>query len=212
MLKELLNKEDDGDNFNKDSQYNTIVTNKKFNSKTKNFQMNTLESINKMRPKSSYNSSSSHKNLYTSISKEKNNDSFSTQYNRMSNKRKNSTKTFNSYSLKKNGNYKKKYYPHTDIRNNIDRLLYTLFEKKMLLLKDINNLRRYKDSLIKLNEENNEFKKQINSIENDIAKYRNIIQTSQKNYIDLSFEFSNLKSNYERIKHIINNYEKKKKK
>ena len=28
----------------------------------------------------------------------------------------------------------------------------------MLLLKDINNLRRYKDSLIKLNEENNEFK------------------------------------------------------
>ena len=82
----------------------------------------------------------------------------------------------------------------------------------MLLLKDINNLRRYKDSLIKLNEENNEFKKQINSIENDIAKYRNIIQTSQKNYIDLSFEYSNLKSNYERIKHIINNYEKKKKK
>ena len=211
MLKELLNKEDDGDNFNKDSQYNTIVTNKKFNSKTKNIQLNTWESINKLRPKSSYNSSS-HKNLYTSISKEKNNDSFSTQYNRMSNKRKNSTKTFNSYSLKKNGNYKKKYYPHTDIRNNIDRLLYTLFEKKMLLLKDINNLRRYKDSLIKLNEENNEFKKQINSIENDIAKYRNIIQTSQKNYIDLSFEFSNLKSNYERIKHIINNYEKKKKK
>jgi hypothetical protein len=211
MLKELLNKEDDGDNFNKDSQYNTIVTNKKFNSKTKNIQLNTWESINKLRPKSSYNSSS-HKNLYTSISKEKNNDSFSTQYNRMSNKRKNSTKTFNSYSLKKNGNYKKKYYPHTDIRNNIDRLLYTLFEKKMLLLKDINNLRRYKDSLIKLNEENNEFKKQINSIENDIAKYRNIIQTSQKNYIDLSFEYSNLKSNYERIKHIINNYEKKKKK
>ena len=156
MLKELLNKEDDGDNFNKDSQYNTIVTNKKFNSKTKNIQLNTWESINKLRPKSSYNSSS-HKNLYTSISKEKNNDSFSTQYNRMSNKRKNSTKTFNSYSLKKNGNYKKKYYPHTDIRNNIDRLLYTLFEKKMLLLKDINNLRRYKDSLIKLNEENNEF-------------------------------------------------------
>lgn len=211
MLKELLNKEDDGDNFNKDSQYNTITTNKKFNSKTKNIQLNTWESINKLRPKSSYNSSS-HKNLYTSISKEKNNDSFSTQYNRMSNKRKNSTKTFNSYSLKKNGNYKKKYYPHTDIRNNIDRLLYTLFEKKMLLLKDINNLRRYKDSLIKLNEENNEFKKQINSIENDIAKYRNIIQTSQKNYIDLSFEYSNLKSNYERIKHIINNYEKKKKK
>lgn len=211
MLKELLNKEDDGDNFNKDSQYNTIVTNKKFNSKTKNIQLNTWESINKLRPKSSYNSSS-HKNLYTSISKEKNNDSFSTQYNRMSNERKNSTKTFNSYSLKKNGNYKKKYYPHTDIRNNIDRLLYTLFEKKMLLLKDINNLRRYKDSLIKLNEENNEFKKQINSIENDIAKYRNIIQTSQKNYIDLSFEYSNLKSNYERIKHIINNYEKKKKK
>ena len=211
MLKELLNKEDDGDNFNKDSQYNTITTNKKFNSKTKNIQLNTWESINKLRPKSSYNSSS-HKNLYTSISKEKNNDSFSTQYNRMSNKRKNSTKTFNSYSLKKNGNYKKKYYPHTDIRNNIDRLLCTLFEKKMLLLKDINNLRRYKDSLIKLNEENNEFKKQINSIENDIAKYRNIIQTSQKNYIDLSFEYSNLKSNYERIKHIINNYEKKKKK
>ena len=211
MLKELLNKEDDGDNFNKDSQYNTIVTNKKFNSKIKNIQLNTWESINKLRPKSSYNSSS-HKNLYTSISKEKNNDSFSTQYNRMSNKRKNSTKTFNSYSLKKNGNYKKKYYPHTDIRNNIDRLLYTLFEKKMLLLKDINNLRKYKDSLIKLNEENNEFKKQINSIENDIAKYRNIIQTSQKNYIDLSFEYSNLKSNYERIKHIINNYEKKKKK
>ena len=211
MLKELLNKEDDGDNFNKDSQYNIIVTNKKFNSKTKNIQLNTWESINKLRPKSSYNSSS-HKNLYTSISKEKNNDSFSTQYNRMSNKRKNSTKTFNSYSLKKNGNYKKKYYPHTDIRNNIDRLLCTLFEKKMLLLKDINNLRRYKDSLIKLNEENNEFKKQINSIENDIAKYRNIIQTSQKNYIDLSFEYSNLKSNYERIKHIINNYEKKKKK
>ena len=193
------------------SQNDIIRTNKKFNSKTKNIQLNTWESINKLRPKSSYNSSS-HKNLYTSISKEKNNDSFSTQYNRMSNKRKNSTKTFNSYSLKKNGNYKKKYYPHTDIRNNIDRLLYTLFEKKMLLLKDINNLRRYKDSLIKLNEENNEFKKQINSIENDIAKYRNIIQTSQKNYIDLSFEYSNLKSNYERIKHIINNYEKKKKK
>ena len=211
MLKELLNKEDDGDNFNKDSQYNTIVTNKKFNSKTKNIQLNTWESINKLRPKSSYNSSS-HKNLYTSISKEKNNDSFSTQYNRMSNKRKNSTKTFNSYSLKKNGNYKKKYYPHTDMRNNIDRLLYTLFEKKMLLLKDINNLRKYKDSLIKLTEENNEMNKQINSIEKDIAKYRNIIQTSQKNYIDLSFEFSNLKSNYERIKHIINNYEKKKKK
>ena len=213
MIKELLNKKDDVDNSNKDSKNNTISINKKVNSKTKNFQMNTLESINKMRPKSSYNSSSSHKNLYTSISKEKNSDSFSTQYNRISNNRKNSSKSFNSYSLKKNGNYyKKKYYPKTDIRNNIDRLLYTLFEKKMLLLKDINNLRKYKDSLIKLTEENNEMNKQINSIEKDIAKYRNIIQTSQKNYIDLSFEFSNLKSNYERIKHIINNYEKKKKK
>jgi hypothetical protein len=212
MLKELLNKDDEADNSNKDSKNNTITTNKKLNSKAKYIQLNTLESINKLRLKSSYNSSSSHKNLYTSISKEKNNDSFNTQYFRMSNNRKNSLKSFNSYSLKKNGNYKKKYYPHTDIRNNIDRLLYTLFEKKMLLLKDINNLRRYKDSLIKLNEENNEFKKQINSIENDIAKYRNIIQTSQKNYIDLSFEYSNLKSNYERIKHIINNYEKKKKK
>ena len=78
MIKELLNKKDDVDNSNKDSKNNTISINKKVNSKTKNFQMNTLESINKMRPKSSYNSSSSHKNLYTSISKEKNNDSFST--------------------------------------------------------------------------------------------------------------------------------------
>ena len=211
MLKELLNKDDEADNSNKDSKNNTITTNKKLNSKAKYIQLNTLESINKLRLKSSYNSSSSHKNLYTSISKEKNNDSFNTQYFRMSNNRKNSLKSFNSYSLKKNGNYKKTS-PNTDIRNNIDRLIYTLFEKKMLLLKDINNLRKYKDSLIKLNEENNEFKKQINSIENDIAKYRNIIQTSQKNYIDLSFEYSNLKSNYERIKHIINNYEKKKKK
>ena len=212
MLKELLNKDDEADNSNKDSKNNTITTNKKLNSKAKYIQLNTLESINKLRLKSSYNSSSSHKNLYTSISKEKNNDSFNTQYFRMSNNRKNSLKSFNSYSLKKNGNYKKKYYPHTDIRNNIDRLLYTLFEKKMLLLKDINNLRKYKDSLIKLNEEKNENKKQIYLIEKDITKYRNIIQTSQKNYIDLSFEFSNLKSNYERIKHIINNYEKKKKK
>ncbi len=211
MLKELLNKDDEADNSNKDSKNNTITTNKKLNSKAKYIQLNTLESINKLRLKSSYNSSSSHKNLYTSISKEKNNDSFNTQYFRMSNNRKNSLKSFNSYSLKKNGNYKKTS-PNTDIRNNIDRLIYTLFEKKMLLLKDINNLRKYKDSLIKLNEEKNENKKQIYLIEKDITKYRNIIQTSQKNYIDLSFEFSNLKSNYERIKHIINNYEKKKKK
>ena len=211
MLKELLNKDDEADNSNKDSKNNTITTNKKLNSKAKYIQLNTLESINKLRLKSSYNSSSSHKNLYTSISKEKNNDSFNTQYFRMSNNRKNSLKSFNSYSLKKNGNYKKTS-PNTDIRNNIDRLIYTLFKKKMLLLKDINNLRKYKDSLIKLNEEKNENKKQIYLIEKDITKYRNIIQTSQKNYIDLSFEFSNLKSNYERIKHIINNYEKKKKK
>ena len=93
----------------------------------------------------------------------------------------------------------------------LDKNLYTLFEKKMLLLKDINNLRRYKEYLIKLNEQNNEYKKEINLIEKDIAKYRSIIQTSQKNYIDLSFEYSNLKSNFERIKHIINQYQKKKK-
>ena len=80
----------------------------------------------------------------------------------------------------------------------LDKNLYTLFEKKMLLLKDINNLRRYKEYLIKLNEQNNEYKKEINLIEKDVAKYRSIIQTSQKNYIDLSFEYSNLKSNFKK--------------
>lgn len=213
MIKELLAQVNDSENYSRGSRNNTIVSNKKMNSKKKNFQLSALDiynlndtKINK-RPKSSHYAS--HKALYTSFSKEKGNNSFST--NNLRNKRKNSSKSFNPIVYKK-GNFRNSNKENnSNFMKYLDKNLYTLFEKKMLLLKDINNLRRYKEYLIKLNEQNNEYKKEINLIEKDIAKYRSIIQTSQKNYIDLSFEYSNLKSNFERIKHIINQYQKKKK-
>ena len=182
MIKELLAQVNDSENYSRGSRNNTIVSNKKMNSKKKNFQLSALDiynlndtKINK-RPKSSHYAS--HKALYISFSKEKGNNSFST--NNLRNKRKNSSKSFNPLVYKK-GNYRNSNKENnSNFMKYLDKNLYTLFEKKMLLLKDINNLRRYKEYLIKLNEQNNEYKKEINLIEKDIAKYRSIIQPSQK--------------------------------
>ena len=97
MIKELLAQVNDSENYSRGSRNNTIVSNKKMNSKKKNFQLSALDiynlndtKINK-RPKSSHYAS--HKALYTSFSKEKGNNSFST--NNLRNKRKNSSKSFN---------------------------------------------------------------------------------------------------------------------
>lgn len=75
----------------------------------------------------------------------------------------------------------------------------------MLLLKKINELRKEKKILITLNQKNIEYKHKINLLEKEIDKYKNIIQGCQKNYIDLSYEYSNIKNNLEKITKFIHN-------
>ena len=57
--------------------------------------------------------------------------------------------------------------------------------------------------LLSLNQQNIEHKHKINLLEKEIEKYKDIIQSCQKNYIDLSYEYSNIKANLE--KYIRNN-------
>ena len=74
----------------------------------------------------------------------------------------------------------------------------------MLLLKDINQLRKEKKTLINFNQQNVELKHQINILEKDMNKFKEIIKSCQKNYIDLSYEYTNIKSNLEKYTRNIN--------
>ena len=97
-------------------------------------------------------------------------------------------------------------YNNTDIRpKKLEKELELLVKKKMLLLKKINELRKEKKILISLNQKNIEYKHKINLLEKEIDKYKNIIQGCQKNYIDLSYEYSNIKINLEKIIKFIHN-------
>ena len=94
---------------------------------------------------------------------------------------------------------------YTDIKpTKLDKELKSLVQKKMLLLKDINQLRKEKKTLINLNQQNVELKHQINILEKDMNKFKEIIKSCQKNYIDLSYEYTNIKSNLEKYTRNIN--------
>ena len=104
----------------------------------------------------------------------------------------------NNFMIKEKNNY-------TDIKpTKLDKELKSLVQKKMLLLKDINQLRKEKKTLINLNQQNVELKHQINILEKDMNKFKEIIKSCQKNYIDLSYEYTNIKSNLEKYTRNIN--------
>ncbi len=128
--------------------------------------------------------------------------------NLKNNKSKNSSDIYVNLKTMRNKNIFiiKDKYNNTDIRpKKFEKELELLVKKKMLLLKKINELRKEKKILITLNQKNIEYKHKINLLEKEIDKYKNIIQGCQKNYIDLSYEYSNIKKNLEKITKLIHN-------
>ena len=128
--------------------------------------------------------------------------------NLKNNKSKNSSDIYVNLKTMRNKNnfIIKDKYNNTDIRpKKLEKELELLVKKKMLLLKKINELRKEKKILISLNQKNIEYKHKINLLEKEIDKYKNIIQGCQKNYIDLSYEYSNIKINLEKIIKFIHN-------
>lgn len=128
--------------------------------------------------------------------------------NLKNNKSKNSSDIYVNLKTMRNKNnfIIKDKYNNTDIRpKKLEKELELLVKKKMLLLKKINELRKEKKILITLNQKNIEYKHKINLLEKEIDKYKNIIQGCQKNYIDLSYEYSNIKNNLEKITKFIHN-------
>ena len=128
--------------------------------------------------------------------------------NLKNNKSKNSSDIYVNLKTMRNKNnfIIKDKYNNTDIRpKKLEKELELLVKKKMLLLKKINELRKEKKILISLNQKNIEYKHKINLLEKEIDKYKNIIQGCQKNYIDLSYEYSNIKNNLEKITKFIHN-------
>ncbi len=128
--------------------------------------------------------------------------------NLKNNKSKNSSDIYVNLKTMRNKNIFiiKDKYNNTDIRpKKFEKELELLVKKKMLLLKKINELRKEKKILITLNQKNIEYKHKINLLEKEIDKYKNIIQGCQKNYIDLSYEYSNIKKNIEKITKLIHN-------
>lgn len=128
--------------------------------------------------------------------------------NLKNNKSKNSSDIYVNLKTMRNKNnfIIKDKYNNTDIRpKKLEKELELLVKKKMLLLKKINELRKEKKILITLNQKNIEYKHKINLLEKEIDKYKNIIQGCQKNYIDLSYEYSNIKINLEKIIKFIHN-------
>ena len=128
--------------------------------------------------------------------------------NLKNNKSKNSSDIYVNLKTMRNKNIFiiKDKYNNTDIRpKKLEKELELLVKKKMLLLKKINELRKEKKILITLNQKNIEYKHKINLLEKEIDKYKNIIQGCQKNYIDLSYEYSNIKNNLEKITKFIHN-------
>ena len=128
--------------------------------------------------------------------------------NLKNNKSKNSSDIYVNLKTMRNKNnfIIKDKYNNTDIRpKKLEKELELLVKKKMLLLKKINELRKEIKILISLNQKNIEYKHKINLLEKEIDKYKNIIQGCQKNYIDLSYEYSNIKKNLEKITKLIHN-------
>ena len=146
-----------------------------------------------------------YKTVNTSSNKRPRTSNFS---NNKNNKSKNSSDIYVNLKTMRNKNnfIIKDKYNNTDIRpKKLEKELELLVKKKMLLLKKINELRKEKKILISLNQKNIEYKHKINLLEKEIDKYKNIIQGCQKNYIDLSYEYSNIKINLEKIIKFIHN-------
>ena len=123
--------------------------------------------------------------------------------NLKNNKSKNSSDIYVNLKTMRNKNnfIIKDKYNNTDIRpKKLEKELELLVKKKML-----NEIRKEKKILITLNQKNIEYKHKINLLEKEIDKYKNIIQGCQKNYIDLSYEYSNIKNNLEKITKFIHN-------
>ena len=125
---------------------------------------------------------------------------------KIDNKRINSSKNLLNFKKVRRNNFMvKEKNNYTDIRpKKLDKELNSLVQKKMLLLKDINQLRKEKKTLININQQNVELKHKINILEKDIEKFKEIIKSCQKNYIDLSYEYTNIKSNLEKITRNVN--------
>ena len=190
------------------------------NSKFSNNQINSLEQqkrLNTSSNKRPRNTNYSQNYINKSFSKEPNrrlitqsNQNFLKEFEiykqNINKKRINSSKNLlNFKNVRRNNFMIKEKNNYTDIRpKKLDKELNTLVQKKMLLLKDINQLRKEKKTLININQQNVEIKHKLNILEKDIDKYKEIIKCCQKNYIDLSYEYTNIKSNLEKITRNIN--------
>jgi hypothetical protein len=190
------------------------------NSKFSNNQINSLEQqkrLNTSSNKRTRNTNYSQNYINKSFSKEPNrrlitqsNQNFLKEFEiykqNINKKRINSSKNLLNFKKVRRNNFMvKEKNNYTDIRpKKLDKELNSLVQKKMLLLKDINQLRKEKKTLININQQNVELKHKINILEKDIDKFKEIIKSCQKNYIDLSYEYTNIKSNLEKITRNIN--------
>ena len=96
--------------------------------------------------------------------------------------------------------YKNNNIDYQNIKNKIDILI----QKKLHLNNEINLLSKEKEKLINKINESIELNNKINNIESEIEKYKKLIKTSQKNYIDLSFEYNSLKNSIKNITYYLN--------
>ena len=208
MIRQLYSNTNINLNQSQNSKKELLFPKSTRNSKFKQSKNNEINSFQYK----SLNNSSSKKRPRTPIFSYKNiNKSFSKESNRrlITQSNKNFIKEYEIYrqNLKdKNRNkiLSKDKYNYTDIKpKKLDKDIAILVEKKMILLKDINQFRKDKKLLLSLNQQNIEHKHKINLLEKEIEKYKDIIQSCQKNYIDLSYEYSNIKANLE--KYIRNN-------
>jgi hypothetical protein len=219
MIRQLYSNTNINLNQSQNSKKELLFPKSTRNSKFKQSKNN---EINSFQYKSLNNSSSkkrprtpifSYKNINKSFSKESNkrlitqsNKNFIKEYEiyrqNLKDKNRNSSKSNNG--KRKTKILSKDKYNYTDIKpKKLDKDIAILVEKKMILLKDINQFRKDKKLLLSLNQQNIEHKHKINLLEKEIEKYKDIIQSCQKNYIDLSYEYSNIKANLE--KYIRNN-------
>ena len=219
MIRQLYSNSNINLNQSQNSKKELLFPKSTRNSKFKQSKNN---EINSFQYKSLNNSSSkkrprtpifSFKNINKSFSKESNrrlitqsNKNFIKEYEiyrqNLKDKNRNSSKSNNG--KRKTKILFKDKYNYTDIKpKKLDKEIAILVEKKMILLKDINQFRKDKKLLLSLNQQNIEHKHKINLLEKEIEKYKDIIQSCQKNYIDLSYEYTNIKANLE--KYIRNN-------
>ena len=73
-------------------------------------------------------------------------------------------------------------------------------EKKKQLINDLNVLKKIKEQILIENKTKLNFEKKKKELENEIKKYKLIIQSQQKDYVELTYDCNQLKKSLEKIK------------